>query len=58
MYGSTWIAILWLGAVVVSAALWAASGENVDTAFSGCLWALILVGIVVGIVWGFGAWVA
>jgi hypothetical protein len=56
--GGTLVLAALLGAIVVSAVLWAWSGENVDTAFSGFLWTLVLVGVVVGMLWAFGAWVA
>jgi hypothetical protein len=43
--------------VVVAIVAWATSGDNVDTAFSGFVWTLLLVGVVAGMIWGFGAWV-
>jgi hypothetical protein len=56
--GGAWVAALLLGAVVVAIVVaWATSGENVDTAFNGCVWTLLLVGLVVGMVWAFGAWI-
>ena len=52
------IAASLFGAVVVVAVLfWAASSDNVDTAFSGCAWTAVLVGVVAGMIWAFGAWV-
>ncbi len=47
-----------LGAAVVAVLALAASGKYVDTAFSGCVWTLFLVGLVVGMIWAFSAWVA
>ncbi len=55
--GGTLVLAALLGAMVVAAALWATSGDNVDTAFSGFLWALLLFGVVTGMIWGLGAWV-
>ena len=58
MGGGTLGAALAFGAMVVVAIIvWATSGDNVDTAFSGFLWTLLLVGVVAGMIWGFGAWV-
>jgi hypothetical protein len=37
--------------------LWASSADNVDTAFSGRAWTAVLVGVVVGMIRAFGAWV-
>ena len=52
------IAASLFGAVVVAVLLlWAASEDNVDTAFSGCAWTAVLVGVVVGMIWAFGTWV-
>ena len=51
------IAVSLFGAVVVVAVVfWAAWSDNVDTAFSGCVWTAVLVGVVVGMVRAFGAW--
>ena len=56
--GTTLSATLVFGAMVVVAIIvWATSGDNVDTAFSGFVWTLLLVGVVAGMIWGFGAWV-
>ena len=50
------IATSLFGTVVVAVVLlWAASGDNVDTTFSGCAWTAVLVGAVVGMVRAFGA---
>ncbi len=57
MDGGTLVLAALLGAIAVSALLWAWSEENVDTAFSGCVWTLVLVVVVVGMVWALGAWV-
>ena len=58
MDGGTLSAALVFGAMVVVAIIvWATSGDNVDTAFSGFLWTLLLVGVVAAMIWGFGAWV-
>ncbi len=58
MDGGTLTAALVFGAmVVVAIVVWATSGDNVDTAFSGFVWTLILIGVVAGMIWGFGAWV-
>ena len=52
------IAASLFGAVVVAVVLlWAASSDNVDTAFGGCAWTAVLVGVVSGMIWAFGAWV-
>lgn len=59
MDGATLVlAALFLGVVAVPAVLWATSADNVDTAFSGFAWTLLLVGSVVGMIWAFGAWIA
>ncbi|MDP9479604.1 MAG: hypothetical protein M3R38_28735 [Actinomycetota bacterium] len=55
---TTWVAAWLLGAVAVAVVASATTGENVDTAFSGCVWTMLLVGLVVGMIWAFGAWVA
>ena len=40
------IAASLFGAVVVAVVLlWAASSDNVDTAFSGCAWTAVLLGV-------------
>ena len=58
MDGGTLGAALVFGAMaLVAIVAWATSGDNVDRAFSGFLWTLLLVGIVAGMIWGFGAWV-
>ncbi len=58
MDGGTLTAALVFGAmVVVAIVVWATSGDNVDTAFSGFLWTLLLIGVVAGMIWGLGAWV-
>ncbi len=57
MDGGTLVLAALVGAVVVSAVVWASLGDNVDTEFSGCLWTLVLVATVVGMIWAFGAWV-
>ncbi len=58
MDGATLSAALVFGAMVVVAIVaWATSGDNVDTAFSGFVWTLLLIGVVAGMIWGFGAWV-
>ena len=58
MDGGTLSAALVFGAMVVVAIVaWATSGDNVDTAFSGFVWTLILIGVVAGMIWGFGGWV-
>ncbi len=58
MDGGTLTAALVFGAmVVVAIVVWATSGDNVDTAFSGFVWTLLLIGVVAGMIWGFGAWV-
>ena len=54
--GTALSAALVFGAMVVGVVVWSTSGDNVDTAFSGFLWTLLLVGIVAGMIWGFGAW--
>ncbi len=55
--GTALIAALVFGAMVVIAiVVWATSGDNVDTAFSGFVWTLLLIGVVAGMIWGFGAW--
>ena len=51
------IAASLFGAVVVAVLFWAASSDNVDTAFGGCAWTAVLVGVVSGMIWAFGAWV-
>lgn len=56
--GSAWVGALLLGALVVAIVAHATTAENVDTAFSGFLWTLLLVGVVVGMIWVFGAWIA
>ena len=56
MDGGTLSAALVFGAMVVAIIVWATSGDNVDTAFSGFVWTLLLIGVVAGMIWGFGAW--
>lgn len=56
--GGAWVAALLIGVVVVAVVASATTEKNVDTAFSGFLWALLLFGVVAGMVWGFGAWIA
>ena len=58
--GTALSAALVFGAMVVATMVvaiiaWATSGDNVDTAFSGIVWTLLLVGVVAGMIWGFGA---
>ncbi len=55
--GTALSAALVFGAMVVAIILWATLGDNVDTAFSGFVWTLLLVGVVAGMIWGFSAWV-
>ncbi len=57
---TTWVAAWLLGAVSTFSPVVAdaTTGENVDTAFSGCVWTMLLVGLVVGMIWAFGAWIA
>ena len=50
-------AALVFGAMVVAIIVWATLEDNVDRAFSGIVWTLLLVGVVAGMIWGFGAWV-
>lgn len=57
MDGGTWLAALLLGAVAVAVLAHATTADNVDTAFSGCVWTLLVVGVVAGMIWGFSAWV-
>ena len=55
--GTTLSATLVFGAMVVIAIIvWATLEDNVDTAFSGFVWTLLLVGVVAGMIWGFGRW--
>ncbi len=56
MDGGTLSAALVFGAMVVAIIVWATSGDNVDTAFSGFLWTLLLIGVVAGMIWGFSVW--
>lgn len=58
MDGGTLLAALLLGAVVVAVVANSTTADNVDTAFSGFVWTLLVVSIVAGMVWGFSAWVA
>lgn len=58
MDGSAWVAAVLLGAVVVAVVAWATTADNIDTAFSGFAWTLLLVGFVIGMILGFGAWVS
>ena len=57
MDGGTLSATLVFGAMVVAIIVWATSGDNVDTAFSGFLWTLLLIAGVAGMLWAFSAWV-
>ena len=57
MNGGTLSAALVFGAMVVAIIVWATLEDNVDRAFSGIVWTLLLVGVVAGMIWGFGAWV-
>ena len=58
MSGGEWLAALLLGAVVVTVVAHATTTDNVDTAFSGCVWTVLVVVGVTGMIWGFSAWVA
>ena len=55
--GTLGAALVFGAMVVVAIVAWATPGDNVDTAFSGFVWTLLLVGVVAGMIWGFGAWV-
>ena len=46
-----------VGGTLDAIVVWWTSGFRVDTAFSGFLWTLLLIGGVAGMIWGFGAWV-
>ena len=57
MNGATTLgAALIFGAMVVDVVVWATLGDNVDTALSGFVWTLLLIGVVAGMIWGFSVW--